>query len=146
MTETTDVVPVAHAEGQAAKASPTVTAFRFGDPESVIDSRELSQYFEMWHNGRWYEPPLPMGKLAQTFNMSPYHRSAIALKVNILVAQQTPSRWLGSDAFERFALDFLQMGNGYLEHVPNMAGGLARQTMPRRCTRGRASRRASTGS
>lgn len=122
MTETTDIVAV----DQAAKASPTVTAFRFGDPESVIDSRELSHYFEMWHNGRWYEPPLPMGKLAQTFNMSPYHRSAIALKVNILVAQQTPSRWLVSDAFERFALDFLQMGNGYLEYVPNMAGGLAR--------------------
>lgn len=126
MTETTDIVPVADARGQAAKPVPAVTAFRFGDPESVIDRRELSQYFEMWHNGRWYEPPLPMGKLAQTFNMSPYHRSAIALKVNLLVSAQVPSRWLGSDAFERFALDFLQMGNGYLESVPNMAGGLAR--------------------
>lgn len=100
--------------------------FSFGDPESVLDRRELSQYFEIWHNNRWYEPPLPMGKLAQVFNMAPYHRSAIALKVNLLVAQQVASRWLNSDAFERFALDFLQMGNGYLEWVPNNAGRIAR--------------------
>lgn len=99
--------------------------FSFGDPESVLDRRELGQYFELWHNGRWYEPPLPLGRLAQTFNMSPYHRSAIALKVNLLVSQQTPSRWLSSDTFERFALDFLQMGNGYLEGVPNFAGRVA---------------------
>jgi len=100
--------------------------FSFGDPESVLDRRELSQYFEVWHNGRWYEPPMPMGKLAQAFNMSPHHRSAIALKVNLLVSQQVVSRWLSADAFERFALDFLQMGNGYLEDVPSMAGRTAR--------------------
>lgn len=100
--------------------------YSFGDPESVLDRRELSQYFEVWHNGRWYEAPLPMGKLAQVFNMAPYHRSAIGLKVNMLVAQQQPSRWLSADDFERFALDFCQMGNGYLEWVPNMAGRLSR--------------------
>jgi hypothetical protein len=66
-----------------------------------------------------------MGRLSQTFNMSPYHRSAIALKVNLLVAQQTPTRWLAADVFERWALDFLQMGNAYLEFVPNLAGRLA---------------------
>jgi len=100
-------------------------AFRFGDPESVLDRREISDYFEIWTNGRWYEPPLPMGRLAKVFNMSPYHRSAVALKVNMLVSQMIPSRWLGIDDFERFALDFAQMGNAYLEYVPNRAGGLA---------------------
>jgi len=111
-----------------AAGSPSVkpTAFSFGDPEGVLDRRELGQYFEMWHNGRWYEPPLPMGRLAQTFNMSPYHRSAVALKVNLLVAQQNASRWLASDNFERFALDFIQMGNAYLEWIPNLGGRLAR--------------------
>lgn len=99
--------------------------FSFGDAQGVLDRRELAQYFEVWHNGRWYEPPLPMGRLAQTFNMSPYHRSAVALKVNLLVSQQVTSRWLDSDTFERFALDFVQMGNGYLEWVPNMAGRVA---------------------
>ncbi|WP_298290414.1 phage portal protein [Novosphingobium sp.] len=99
--------------------------YSFGDPESVLDRREISQYFEIWHNGSWYEPPLPMARLAQVFNMSPYHRSAIALKVNLLVAQHVQSRWLDSDNFERWALDFLQMGNGYLEGVPNLGGRVA---------------------
>jgi PBSX family phage portal protein len=121
----TDIVPVA-GNSPAAPAGVTAAAFSFGDPEGVLDRRELGQYFEMWHNGRWYEPPLPMGRLAQTFNMSPYHRSAVALKVNMLVAQQVPSQWLGSEAFERFALDFMQMGNSYLEWIPNGAGRLAR--------------------
>lgn len=107
----------------AASAQPMV--FTFGDPESVLDRRELSSYFEVWHNNRWFEPPLPMDTLARSFNMSPHHRSAIALKTNLLVAHQQPSRWLGPDDFERFAIDFLQMGNGYLEWVPNMAGRLA---------------------
>lgn len=99
--------------------------FSFGDPESVLDRRELSSYLEVWHNGRWYEPPMPMDRLAQSFNMSPHHRSAVAMKVNLLVSHQQPSRWLGADDFERFALDFIQMGNGYLENVPNMGNRTA---------------------
>lgn len=110
-------------EGKAAPLRGDV--FTFGDAESVLDRRELSAYFEVWHNGRWYEPPLPMGKLAQVFNATPYHRSAVALRVNLLVSQMVPSRWLGADDFERFALDFVQMGNGYLESVPNMGGRIA---------------------
>lgn len=108
---------------EVGKAVPMV--FDFGDAESVLDRRELAQYFEIWHNGRWYEPPLPMGRLAQVFNMSPHHRSAVALKVNMLVSQMVPSRWLDEATFERFALDFVQMGNGYLEWVPNLAGRLS---------------------
>lgn len=99
--------------------------YSFGDPESVLDRRDISQYFEIWHNGQWYEPPLPMARLAQVFNMSPYHRSAVALKVNMLVSQHVPSRWLDGENFERWALDFVQMGNGYLEEVPNMGGRIA---------------------
>lgn len=100
-------------------------AFSFGDAESVIDRRELTDYFEIYHNGQWYEPPLPMDRLCQVFNMAPHHRSAIALKVNLLTGLQIPTDQLGADDFERFALDFLQMGNGYLENVPNYRGGLA---------------------
>jgi PBSX family phage portal protein len=116
----TDLVTIEKPGGDAG------SFFTFGDPESVLDRREIGQYFEIWHNGRWYEPPLPLGKLAQAFNMSPYHRSAIALKVNMLLAQHQPSRWIDADAFERFALDFCQLGNSYLEWIPNNAGRLAR--------------------
>lgn len=116
---------------------PAQTAtFAFGDPESVIDNRELPQYFEVWRNSNWYHPPLSMVRLAQVFNMSPHHRSAIALKVNLLVSHMIPTRWLSRNDFERFAIDFLQMGNGYLERVPNMAGGVQRAAFtPARHTR-----------
>jgi len=110
------------AGGPAAKPE----LFSFGDAESVLDRRELTQYFEIWHNGRWFEPPLPMDRLCQTFNMAPHHRSAIALKVNLLTGLQEPTAQLSAGDFERFALDFLQMGNGYLEDVPNYRGATAR--------------------
>lgn len=118
----TDVVEPIEADEVAAPGQ----VFSFDSPESVLDRRELSQYFEIWHNGRWYEPPLPMGRVAQVFNVTPYHRSAVALKVNMLMTQQVVSRWMDAETFERWALDFVQMGNGYLEWVPNMAGRLAR--------------------
>lgn len=124
-----EIVPVE--QGQAG-----AHAFTFGDPESVLDRRELFDYFEVWHNGRWYEPPLPMERLSRAFNMSPHHRSSVALKINMLIAHQEPSRWLSADDFERFALDFVQMGNGYLEYVPNLGGRLARaEHTPARHTR-----------
>ena len=100
--------------------------FTFGEPESVLDRREIAQYFEVWSTGKWFEPPLPMDKLCQAFNMAPHHRSAIALKVNLLVGAHVPTAQLGSDDFERFALDFLQMGNSYLEDLPNARGRTAR--------------------
>lgn len=59
------------------------------------------------------------------FNVSSYHRSAVALKVNLIMAQMVPSRWLTLDDFERMVLDFVQMGNAYVEGVPNNAGRMA---------------------
>lgn len=111
-------------------------SFAFGEPESVLDRREIAQYFEVWSTGRWFEPPLPMDRLCQAFNMAPHHRSAIALKVNLLVGAHIPTAQLGSEDFERFALDFLQMGNGYLENVRNRRGGTAKAKFaPARHTR-----------
>lgn len=97
-------------------------AFTFGEPESAIGGRDLWAYFEMWQNGRWYEPPLPMVSLAKAMNVSPHHRSAIALKVNLLVSHFVPTRWLDRANFEKFALDFLHMGNAYLEQIDNLGG------------------------
>ena len=120
--------------GADAVAKPNL--FTFGEPEGVLDRNELWHYVEAWHNGKWYEPPLPMTKLGQAFNMSAHHRSAVALKVNLLVSHQRASRWLDADTFERFALDFIQMGNAYLEQVPNMTNRLARAAhSPARHTR-----------
>lgn len=103
------------------QATGTVS-FSFGEPEGVLDRRELFQYVEAWSNGRWYEPPLRFDDLNRTLDMAPHHGSAIRMKVNLLAKHFIPSRWLGMADFRKWALDFLVMGNGFLEERRNMAG------------------------
>lgn len=99
--------------------------FSFGEPEAVLDRRELFDLFETVHNGRWYEPPVPFATLAKTYRMAPHHQSAVLLKRNQLVKHFVPSRWLSRAEFSRWALDWIMFGNGYLEDVPNMNGRTA---------------------
>lgn len=135
-TQANELAVIGPQDGQVQQGSAQANMFSFGDAESVLDRRELWDYCEMWQNGSWYEPPMPMAKLAQTFNMAPTHRSAIGYKVAQLVRQFIPSRWLSRHEFEKWALDFMQMANAYMEGVPNMAGGLAKcQHSPAKHTR-----------
>ena len=95
--------------------------FTFGDPEAVLDRRDLFDLFETTHNSRWYEPPVPMVALGKTYRMSAHHQSAILLKRNLLSGSFVPSRWLSRADFARWALDWLIFGNAYLERVDSMA-------------------------
>lgn len=97
-------------------------AFSFGDPESVLDNRDLLGYVECWQNGLWYEPPVSRDGLARAFDVTPHHASAIKLKVNLLMRHFRPSRWLDRRNAAFFALDWLTMGDGYLERRDNLAG------------------------
>lgn len=96
--------------------------FSFGDPESVLDRRELFDLFEVAHNGRWFEPAVPMTMLGKTYRMVSHHQSAIILKRNLLVGSFKPSRWLSRGDFSRWVLDWLIFGNAYLERLDNIAG------------------------
>lgn len=100
-------------------------AFTFGEPVPVLDRREVFDFFEVAHNGRWYEPPVSQAGLGRAYRMAPHHQSAILLKRNLLVASFEPTRWLSKTDFARFALDWLVFGNAYLQSVPNLAGGTA---------------------
>jgi len=60
--------------------------------------------------------------LAKSFRASTHHSSALFFKVNILASTFIPHKLLSRHAFERFALDFLTFGNGYLEKKQNMLG------------------------
>ena len=60
-------------------------AFRFGDPEPILERRDFLGYAEVMQNGRWYEPPIPMHGLARAYDMSPHHRSALLYKRNQLL-------------------------------------------------------------
>jgi len=99
-----------------------VSMFAFGDAEAVLDRRELLDYVESRSNGRWYEPPVPLRALARILRVSPHHSSAIMVKRNLLMRSFKPSALLSRADFSKFAMDYIVMGNSYLEEVQNIAG------------------------
>ena len=105
-----DVSPAATTESAG-----RVEAFTFGDPVSVLDSREIFDCFECWRVGDWYEPPVDLAGLAKSFTASVHHSSAILFKVNILTSTFKPSAILSREDFKRLALDHLTFGNCYAE-------------------------------
>lgn len=116
MSKSTAIVPAdAPANG--------IQAFTFGDDVSVLNGRDVWEYFEgVYQLGEWYEPPVPMRGLAKAYRMSPHHQSAIVFKVNQLRRHFVPSRWLDAETHAWLALDLLQMGNLFAEELPNLAG------------------------
>ena len=98
----------------ASTTSPSIEAFTFGEPEPVLDRRELLDMAECWHNARWYEPPISRDGLARAFRVSPHHSSAILLKRNLLVASFEPSPMLSRATFGKAVQDYLVFGDAYL--------------------------------
>lgn len=96
--------------------------FTFGDPEPVLNRRDLMDMVECWHNGRWYEPPISLDGLARAYRVSPHHSSAIMLKRNLLVASFEPSPWVSRKAFMAAVQDWLVFGNCYFERRDNLLG------------------------
>ncbi|CAJ8280949.1 portal protein [Burkholderia pseudomallei] len=92
----------------------------------VMNRAEILDYVECWSNGEWFEPPVSFAGLAKSFRASTHHSSALFFKANVLASTFRPHRWLSRHAFERWALDFLTFGNGYLERRRNMVGGTLR--------------------
>lgn len=98
-----------------------IEAFTFGDPESVLE-RNLLDYVMALDIGKYYIPPISLDGLAKSFRASPHHSSAIYVKRNILAATYIPHKLLSTQNFSRWVLDYLVMGNGYLERRTNKLG------------------------
>lgn len=94
-------------------------AFTFGDPEPVLNGRDISQYFEACWNGKYFEPHISMSGLSKSFRSTPYLSTAIIYKKNQLVASFKPHRFLSASDFERLVLDKLVFGNAYLQNIDN---------------------------
>ncbi len=108
-------LPTFGASATRAGAGDAVQAFTFGDPEPAIGGRQLLDMLECWHNGQWYEPPLPLDGLAKAFRVSPHHSSAIMLKRNLLVASLDPTSLITRAEFGKMVQDYLVFGNAYVE-------------------------------
>ncbi len=105
-----------------AAPSPSVEAFTFGEPVAVLDRRELLDYVECMRSGLWFEPPLPWDGLTRSFRAAVHNSSPIYVKRNILVSTFIPHPLLSRSAFARWVMDFLVLGNGYLERRDNALG------------------------
>ncbi|WP_296250288.1 phage portal protein [Pseudomonas sp. UBA4194] len=95
-------------------------AFTFGDPTPVLDERGILDYLECWSNGRWYEPPISFDGLAKSSKASVFLQSGLNFKRNMLARTFIPHRLLSRQTFEQFTLDWLWLGNCYLEKQNNM--------------------------
>lgn len=95
--------------------------FVFGEPERV-HSGYLSDYIESSFNGEFYEIPLNMDDLYKIYRGSVFHSSAIALKANIALSTLEQTDLMTSTDFLKFVLDFVILGNGYIERIDNNFG------------------------
>ncbi|RRO13953.1 phage portal protein, partial [Pectobacterium aquaticum] len=111
-------------------------AFTFGEPSAVLDRRDILDYAECIHNGRWIEPPISFSGLAKSLRAAVHHSSPIYVKRNILVSTFIPHPLLSQQDFSRFALDYLVFGNAFLEKRLNRTGGILRlDSSPAKYTR-----------
>lgn len=110
------VLPAADAQAPGAR----MEAFTFGDPEAVLDRRDILDYLECPDNGKWYEPPISMDGLARSSRSAVHHASAMIVKRNILVSCFEPHPMLSRTDFSVYAHEFLIFGNAYLERRDNM--------------------------
>jgi len=113
----------------------TIREFNNGfmlDEAQEIETNRFLNYIQCEFTGTWFEPPINLQMLANTFNASSYHSSAIYVKRNILSRAFIPNNILSRNDFSRLALDLLVLGNCYLEknqnkdHKPTLKAILAK--------------------
>lgn len=115
--------PVFPAEaGSTPAAGGRIEAFTFGDPDAVLDRREILDYLECPVNNKWYETPISMDGLARSSRASVHHASAMIVKRNILVSCFEPNKILSRTDFGAWAHEFLIFGNAYLERRDSRLG------------------------
>jgi len=119
----TTLMPAAAEATALTTTSPArMEAFSFGDPEAVLDRREILDYVECWVNGEWYDPPVSFDGLARSFRAATHHESAIHFKAQVLASTFTPHKLLSRATMRQLATDYLVFGNAYLERPRNMLG------------------------
>lgn len=121
-TRNTAAQPQTLAAPTSGPASGGFEAFSFGDPESVLDRREIIDYLECPKMSKWYEPPISMDGLARSSRAAVHHASAMIVKRNIISACYDPHPLLTRTDFCAFVHEFLIFGNAYLERRDSLTG------------------------
>lgn len=100
-----------------------IEAFTFGEPEAVLDRREIFDLFECnLIDGRWYEMPVSVEGLARMLRAGVHHASAIDFKAKVLASTFKPHAMLDGVTMLKVAKEYLVFGNAYLEQPRNRLG------------------------
>ena len=110
--------------------------FRFDEPATVMDRRDILNYLECMSNGKWFEPPVTFSGLAKSFRAAVHHSSPMYVKRNILASTFIPHPMLSQQQFSRYALDYIVFGNAFIEKRMSVTGKLLKlETSPAKYTR-----------
>ena len=118
----TEHTPAKAEQPVSATNSAAPQALTFGEPEAVMDRREILDYVECWLNGNWYETPISFDGLARSLRAATHHGSAVHFKAQVLASTFRPHKLLSRGTVHKLALDFITFGNCYLERVPSRLG------------------------
>lgn len=115
---------------QLTTQSQGIQAFTFGDPEPVMNQHDFMGMFNVYWNGKYYEPAVNLDGLAKSFRSTPYLSTAIIYKRNQLVSAFKPNKLMSSKSFEQLVMDFLVFGMGYVEAVKSWSGNILQLGTP----------------
>jgi len=98
----------------------------FGDPVPILQGDLFEDYTESALIDGYYEPPISPNGLIKSFRSNAMHSSAIFAKRNIVSAYIDLHPTLSRLVFDRFLLEDLMLGNGYLLKVSNRLNSIVR--------------------
>ena len=113
-----------------------LTAFSFGDPETVLET-SMGDYMGMFIHGQhdYYEPPYDQKGLAKLLKANPHHGTIPFFKANLLRKWYVDNEFLPAEQLHSASMDLDVLGHCYfkkiynrydksrvlrLEHVPGM--------------------------
>ena len=107
----TEHTPAKAEQPVSATNSAAPQAFTFGEPEAVMDRREILDYAECWLTGNWSETPISFDGLARSLRAATHHGSAVHFKAQVLASTFRPHKLLSRGTVHKLALDFITFGN-----------------------------------
>jgi len=122
MSESKPDQEISNDQHQPAKAQ----SFSFDSASTMIDKSEILNYSSVSFNGEYYVPPINPKVFEKAYKENPYLGSAVQIKRNLLRRYFKPNSKLTRAEFSGFALDFLVMGDAYLERIDTRAGKISR--------------------
>lgn len=96
-----------------------VFSFSFSD---MAGEHSIFDFVGALNNGRYFEMPVSPADLEKLLRSGVHHASAIQAKINILKVTFEPTQHLSRAEFEKFAFNYLVLGNAYLELQRNRFG------------------------